>query len=287
MSFGYYAQEHETLDAQRTVLENMRSAAPDLLEPDVRKILGSFLFHGDDVFKRVGVLSGGEKSRLALAKMLLQPANVLVMDEPTNHLDMRSKRVLQEALLEYDGTYVIVSHDRSFLEPLVNKVLEVSVTGVRTYLGSLADYIAKKKKEQADAIAASNPAAAKPAAAPKPAAPAPAPTPAPRVAAPKPESPALPERERKRLEAERRQVLSKKLKPHREKLEKLERSIEQAESRKLEIEMLMADPEFYKDGDAAKKVSQEYREVQATIERHYAEWTALSEEIAAIERSTP
>jgi ATP-binding cassette subfamily F protein 3 len=262
---SYFAQHQaEELDLTKEVLEIVDDVAVGEVRKKLRSILGSFLFHGDDVFKKVGVLSGGEKSRLALAKMLLQPANVLVMDEPTNHLDMRSKKVLQEALLEYDGTYMIVSHDRSFLEPLVNKVLEVSTDGIRTFLGSVGDYIQKKKQEQAALAASLRPAPARPAAAPS----------------------SQQEKERKRAEAGQKQQLSKKLRPAKQKLERLEREIEQAERRKAEIEVLMADPEFYKNGDHARAVTQEYKDLQARIQEQYASWNALTEEINEIERLT-
>ncbi len=146
---SYFAQHQaDELDMTKEVLQTVDEVAEGDIRMRLRTILGSFLFKGDDVFKKVKVLSGGEKSRLALAKMLLAPANFLIMDEPTNHLDMRSKKVLQEALKEFDGTYLIVSHDRAFLDTIVNKVLEISHTGVRTYLGNVSEYIAKKKSEK-------------------------------------------------------------------------------------------------------------------------------------------
>ena len=124
-------------------------------ESRLRSILGSFLFTGDDVFKKVKVLSGGEKSRLALAKMLLSPANFLIFDEPTNHLDMSSKAVLQQALQQYQGTCMIVSHDRSFLDPIVNKVLEIQPGAIRLLVGNVSYYLNKKKKE-AELISSAN-----------------------------------------------------------------------------------------------------------------------------------
>ncbi len=259
---SYFAQHQaEELDMSKEVLEIVDDVAVGDIRRKLRTILGSFLFHGDDVFKKVSVLSGGEKSRLALAKMLLQPANVLVMDEPTNHLDMRSKMVLQEALLEYDGTYIIVSHDRSFLDPLVNKVLEVSTNGIRTFLGSISDYIQKKKSEQTALASAAR--------------------------ASKVEAKQVPEtggKERKRSDAEKRQQLSKKLRPARQRLEKLEQEIERAEKRKLEIEELMADADFYKDGESARKTTQEYKEIQELLQARYASWNGVTEEINELER---
>lgn len=118
LKLGYYAQEHETLDVNRTVLENMRSAAPDLAETDVRKVLGSFLFSGDDVDKPAGVLSGGEKTRLALATLVVSAANVLLLDEPTNNLDPASREEILNALRAYEGAVVLVSHDEGAVEAL-------------------------------------------------------------------------------------------------------------------------------------------------------------------------
>ncbi|GAB3929898.1 hypothetical protein GCM10027613_49980 [Microlunatus endophyticus] len=118
LKLGYYAQEHETLDVNRTVLENMKSAAPHLNETDVRKVLGSFLFSGDDVDKPAGVLSGGEKTRLALATLVVSSANVLLLDEPTNNLDPASREEILEAIRSYAGAIVLVTHDEGAVEAL-------------------------------------------------------------------------------------------------------------------------------------------------------------------------
>jgi len=119
LRLGYYAQEHETLDVSRTVLENMMTASPDLTETDVRKILGSFLFSGDDVDKPARVLSGGEKTRLALAMLVVSAANVLLLDEPTNNLDPASRREVLQAIQRYAGAVVLVTHDEGAVEALV------------------------------------------------------------------------------------------------------------------------------------------------------------------------
>ncbi len=148
MIISYFAQHQaEELNPTYDVLQTVDEVATGDIRKRLRTLLGCFLFRGDDVFKKVGVLSGGEKSRLALAKMLLQPTNLIVMDEPTNHLDMRSKGVLQEALADFEGSYVIVSHDRDFLDPIVNKVVEFRRGRVRTYLGNVSDYLYAKQKE--------------------------------------------------------------------------------------------------------------------------------------------
>ncbi|HEV8538155.1 MAG TPA: ABC-F family ATP-binding cassette domain-containing protein [Bacteroidota bacterium] len=291
---SYFGQHQaEELDLTKEALEIVDEVAVGNIRTKLRTILGSFLFHGDDVYKKVSVLSGGEKSRLALAKMLLQPANFLIMDEPTNHLDMRSKNVLQEALKAYEGTYVIVSHDRAFLDPLVTKVIEVTTGGIRTFLGNVSDYLHKKRSEKeasrptarirprtTDAIVAGGPNA----------------TPG-RPARPRPTqqssgmgvapvegthvlpAASLPEKDRRRLEAEQRQAAFKKLKPIRDKLEKLEKEIEVLEKRKLEIEVMMGDPDFYKDGEGAKKVSHEYKVLQSRLSDTYFQWNTVSEEI--------
>ena len=125
MQIGYFAQNQaEYLDGRKTVEETMIDAADEKTRPRVRDILGAFLFRGEEVDKKVSVLSGGERNRLALAKLLLQPFNVLVMDEPTNHLDIKSKNVLKDALNRFGGTLIVVSHDRDFLQGLTNRVYE-------------------------------------------------------------------------------------------------------------------------------------------------------------------
>jgi ATPase subunit of ABC transporter with duplicated ATPase domains len=130
LKIGYYAQEHETLDPERTVLQNMRSAAPDLDDIEVRRVLGSFLFSGDDVNKPAGVLSGGEKTRLALATLVVSSANVLMLDEPTNNLDPASREEILGALRSYAGAVVLVTHDEGAVEALAPERLILLPDGV-------------------------------------------------------------------------------------------------------------------------------------------------------------
>jgi ATP-binding cassette subfamily F protein 3 len=153
VEIGYFAQNQaEYLDGKKTVLDTMIDAANEKNRSKVRDILGSFLFKGDEVEKYVKVLSGGERNRLALAKMLLQPFNVLVMDEPTNHLDIKSKNVLKQALQSFDGTLIVVSHDRDFLQGLTNKVYEFKDKKIKEYLGDIDYYLDSRKVEDFRAI---------------------------------------------------------------------------------------------------------------------------------------
>jgi ATP-binding cassette subfamily F protein 3 len=148
VQIGYFAQNQvDYLDGDKTVEDTMLDAADEKTRPKVRDILGAFLFRGDDVDKYVKVLSGGERNRLALAKLLLQPFNVLVMDEPTNHLDMKSKNVLKDALKNFEGTLIVVSHDRDFLQGLGNKVYEFKDRKIKEYLGDI-DYFLEKRNLQ-------------------------------------------------------------------------------------------------------------------------------------------
>ena len=148
VQLGYFAQNQaEYLDGSKTILDTMIDAANESNRSKVRDILGSFLFRGDDVDKYVKVLSGGERNRLALAKMLLQPFNVLVMDEPTNHLDIKSKNVLKQALQSFEGTLILVSHDRDFLQGLTDRVYEFKEGGIKEYLGDIDFYLEQRKMD--------------------------------------------------------------------------------------------------------------------------------------------
>ena len=259
---SYFAQHQaEELDLTKDPLEIMLHAGSGEKESRLRSILGSFLFTGDDVFKKVKVLSGGEKSRLALAKMLLSPANFLIFDEPTNHLDMSSKNILQQALQQYEGTCMIVSHDRAFLDPIVNKVLEIQPGKLRTYLGNVSYFLDKKREEEelnnSEGRMAKDEATS---------------------------SGNLTRKEERRLEAERRNELNKRVKPIKDKLQKVEKEIEEKETRKAEIEEQMGQTDFYDDPDMVKKVSLEYEEIKKSLTDLMYQWEDYSTRIESVEQ---
>lgn len=150
---GYYAQnQSEMLDDNKTVFQTIDEIAKGEIRTKIRDILASFLFRGEDIDKKVSVLSGGEKARLSMAKLLLEPANLLVLDEPTNHLDMRSKDILKQALIAYDGTLIIVSHDRDFLDGMVNIVYEFRHKKMKQHLGGISDFLYRKKLENMEQL---------------------------------------------------------------------------------------------------------------------------------------
>ena len=257
VSVSYFAQHQaEELNPAYDVLQTVEEVATGDIRRRLRTLLGCFLFSGDDVFKKVRVLSGGEKSRLALAKMLLRPSNLIVMDEPTNHLDMRSKGVLQEALSGFEGSFVIVSHDRDFLDPIVTKVIEFRHGGIRTYLGNVSDYIDARGREQQAA------------------------GPSPREKSP---SGAQSEKERKRLEAEERQKRYRKTRPLRDAIGALEKRLEKMEQEKAEIGAQMAAPEFYRDGENVKRVHARYRDLEKDIGDGYFRWNELTKQLQETE----
>jgi ATP-binding cassette subfamily F protein 3 len=148
INIGYFAQnQDEILDEKLTVFQTIDNIATGDIRTKIRGILGAFLFGGDDIDKKVSVLSGGERSRLALIKLLLEPYNLLVLDEPTNHLDMRSKDILKQALLKYDGTLIVVSHDRDFLDGLVDKVYEFRGKKIKENIGGIYEFLKSRERE--------------------------------------------------------------------------------------------------------------------------------------------
>ncbi len=256
---GYFAQHQaDELNPANTALDEMKLAGSNESETRLRTILGCFLFVGDDVFKKVKVLSGGEKSRLALAKMLLNPGNFLIFDEPTNHLDMQSKSILQQALQQFEGTLMIVSHDRDFLDPIVNKTLEVQPGRVKTWLGNVSYYL-EKQAEEAEARA--------------------------NIQTSEKPSDGLSRKEQRRIEAEKRNALSKKIKPLQKRLEETEQRVEKLEERKAEIETEMADTAFYDDPEKVKETSLEYESIKNELAELLNKWEEIAGRIEFIEGS--
>ncbi|MEC9326426.1 MAG: ABC-F family ATP-binding cassette domain-containing protein [Verrucomicrobiota bacterium] len=260
VSVSHFAQDHaEKLNPSMTVLETIEEVAGRDSVGNLRSLLGCFLFRGDDVFKKVSVLSGGERSRLSLAKILLKPANFLILDEPTNHLDMQSQNVLQEALLAYQGTFVIVSHNRDFLDPITDKVIEFYSNGIppRSYPGNLSAFIEKKSEDEI-----SNPQL--------------------QIQKSKQRTTSSPSRkETRKLQSRIRQEKAKTLKPLQENLDEIENKIKLVEDRKLEIEKAMADPAFFKLKESPN-VTKEYKEIHAEVEKLYSTWSLISDEIEKI-----
>lgn len=252
VAVSYFAQHQaKELDPDIDVLTTVNDVAAGLGTTRLRTLLGAFLFRGEDVFKPVRVLSGGERNRLALARMLLRPFNFLILDEPTNHLDMRSKAVLAQALKQYTGTFVVVSHDRDFLDPLVTKVIEVKNHGIRIFLGNVSDYLAATADDRArdrEKLSSSGP----------------------------PEKPAANDpRERRRANAER----AKQLAPLRKKLKETEELIAKLEEEQGEWESKMAEPEFFSRGEATKSDVARYEAVKSEIAEAYVLWESLAEQV--------
>ena len=258
---AYFAQHQaDELDENEDPLGIMMGVGSGEKESRLRSILGSFLFTGDDVFKKVSVLSGGEKSRLALAKMLLSPANFLIFDEPTNHLDMSSKAVLQQALQQYEGTCMIVSHDRSFLDPIVNKVLEIQPGEIRLFLGNVSYYLDKKKEETIHASYSNGHS----------------------EESSKVEisgADQLSKKEKKRLEAERRNAMSKRLGPLKKKINHVETAIENCENSLASIEATMAEDDFYDDPKQVKETSLEYEKIKNELTELMFQWRSTSRDM--------
>ncbi|HWB80350.1 MAG TPA: ABC-F family ATP-binding cassette domain-containing protein, partial [Nannocystaceae bacterium] len=235
---GYYAQHHaDTLDPRRTVLETV-AAGGDLSNTRVRTLLGAFLFHDEDVDKPIGVLSGGERARVALARLLVDPGNVLLMDEPTNHLDLASSEALAEALSTFDGTLVFVSHNRSFVRRLATRIWNVENAAVDPYPGTLDEYMDRHRSLEAREA---KPTRQEPVVAAR------APQQQTRAPKPEPEPPRTREQEkaRRRAEAEARSARNKSLGPLKAKVAELEATIERLESAQRQRNLELARPETY------------------------------------------
>lgn len=248
VSIGYFAQQQaETLDGNRTVFETVDDVATGEMRTKIRALLGAFLFSGDDVYKKVKVLSGGEKSRLAMAILLLQPSNLLILDEPTNHLDMRSKDVLKQAIKSYEGTLIVVSHDREFLEGLTDQVAEFKLGKVRIYDGDIYEYLRQRNIEQlADLeIVKQQKKVTK--------------------------SPIV-SHEREELKKNDQEKRKKEKRIH-----ELESLINNWEIEQKYLEEQMSDPTLYSMPDLMKSIHQNYNNIKLSLEKALTEWTSLSD----------
>lgn len=262
---SFFSQNHaDELDPTLTVLECVEAAASRENAPIARNLLGCFLFRGDDVFKRIGVLSGGERSRVALVCMLVRPANFLILDEPTNHLDIQSQEVLQNALREYPGSYLIVSHNRAFLDPIVTKTLEFRQGHPpRTFAGNITYYLEKCEEEKNAAKQAANSAGA--------------------IATPSASNSGLNRKEQRKIEAEKRQKRTQVLKPLQTELEQTENNIAEFESAQTTLTQHMSDPATSADAEKLQEASHAYQLLGEKLENAYTRWDELNTQIEKLE----
>ena len=247
VQIGYYDQEHHVLHPDKTLFEEIADAYPTLTNTEIRNTLAAFLFTGDDVFKLVRELSGGERGRVSLARLMLSESNFLILDEPTNHLDIMSKEILEDALNHYEGTVLYVSHDRYFINRTAHRILDLSERTLTNYLGNYDYYLEKRTQAAADSASASS-AAVMPAA----------------------------DKESKQEWKNQRQQQAQKRKLEND-LKKTEHAIEALESRNEELDALMALPENCTDAAKLAALSREKEENTAKLEELYTEWETLSE----------
>lgn len=248
VQIGYYDQEQANLNSSKTVLMELWDDYPTINEKDIRTVLGNFLFSGDDVLKPVNALSGGEKARLALSKLMMQKANLLILDEPTNHLDIDSKEVLEAALIDYPGTILFVSHDRYFINKIADQVIEMQRSNTMLYLGDY-DYYLEKKAEEAEIQRLQQAEVVK----------------------------QKSTTEKKRSYKEEKQLKSERRKKQR-RIAELEEEIEKLELEINQIEDKMTQPEIFQDHEKALELTQETQNRKQHIERLMEEWAELQEE---------
>ena len=254
VSIGYYAQNQEDiLDKEDTVFGTLDRIAVGDIRLKLRDILGAFLFKGEDIDKKVAVLSGGERARLAMAKLILKPYNLLALDEPTNHMDIRSKDILKQALKSYDGTLIIVSHDRDFLDGLVDKLYEFRDGKVKEHLGGVQEFLERRKLENLSELERHN----KPVAEEKPAE-------------------VVQKKEEAKQEYQAKKFVSKEERKIRNRISFLEKGIESIETKMAEIEAVLTNPG---EGDDIMELTRAYLENKRELDFKMEEWEKLNEQL--------
>ncbi|MGJ7045726.1 ABC-F family ATP-binding cassette domain-containing protein [Thermoanaerobacterium thermosulfurigenes] len=240
VSIGYYQQEFSNLNDEKTIIDEIWDENPYLTQTEVRTMLGSFLFSGDDVFKQIGKLSGGEKARVSLLKLILSKANFLLLDEPTNHLDLKSKEVLEKALLDFGGTLLFVSHDRYFIDKMATKVLEMSSDSINEYYGNYSYYVEKRNENNT-----------------------------------KEDEEEKKTKTQLKNEKMREKLKQKEAKKQREYMVRIENEIIETEDAIKELEEKMCNPDIYKTGEIVDTQSK-YNMLKEKLEKLYEEWEILS-----------
>jgi ATP-binding cassette subfamily F protein 3 len=272
---GYFSQHRvETLDLRQTVLESVLDAPDPVPEQTARTVLGSFLFRGDEVFKTVGVLSGGEKSRLALVKLLLHPPNLLLMDEPTTHLDVGSIDALLGALAQYEGTLIFISHDVHFIRAIASSVLHISAGHLTPYAGDYQYYLDKSKatSERAALTAGAGLTNVQPVAGRAEAG----------FSAPDYKPGLREQKEQRRAEAEVRKAQAKARREREQRVRELEMHIATLEGQQKELAVELEDPAVYEPGGRAVAINRELSAVSGELERLTAQWEKATAELANV-----
>lgn len=243
VNIGYFDQELSNLNEDKTVLDEIWDENPSLDHYQIRSLLAQFLFFGDDIFKEISDLSGGEKSRVALIKLMMSRANFLLMDEPTNHLDIDSKEVLEDALLNYDGTVLVISHDRYFLNKVANKILDLSKDGIAEYLGNYSYYLEKKNAPDYD------------------------------------DDQDLNEKTRTQLKAEKKREKDRRLleKKQKEMLKNIEKNISNHENKIHQLENELCNPDVFSNHEKSQEIHQEILDLKESLEELYDQWLVLTE----------
>ncbi|NMF03829.1 ABC-F family ATP-binding cassette domain-containing protein [Clostridium beijerinckii] len=244
VNVGYYDQEQSNLDPNKTILNEVWDDFPELTTSELRGFLGSFLFRGDDVFKEINKLSGGERCRINLLKLMLSKSNLLLLDEPTNHLDIPSREALEEAILSYDGTLIVISHDRYFLNKVINRILELEEHGVNEYLGNYSYYTEKKKNPQRfetyEGLASGK------------------------------------TKTQLNEEKKKKKALEKEAKAKQNEIKNIETNITQNEEALEKLQEELCKEEVYSNPVESERVNKEIKNLQETIEKLYEQWEEIS-----------